>query len=80
MKMEIDKVNTFIYILKVIGINYLLEEYQILSMDPGTMKYKLAMEYSAKTGSIVHHNNITYPGRCDHFTYKQLVEKQGSKI
>ena len=71
--------------LKVIGIIYqhypqYLEEYQILSMDPGTMKYKLAMEYSAKTGSIVHHNKITYPGSCDHFTYKQLVEKQGSMI
>lgn len=43
------------------------------------MKYKLAIEYSAKSGAIVHHNRINYPGSCDHFTYKQLVEKQGSK-
>lgn len=48
-------------------------------MDPETMKYKLAIEYSAKSGAIVHHNRINYPGSCDHFTYKQLVEKQGSK-
>ena len=56
-----------------------LEEYQILSMDPDTMEYKLAIEYSAKSGAIVHHKRIHYPGSCDHFTYKQLVEKQGSK-
>ena len=43
------------------------------------MEYKLAIEYSAKSGAIVHHKRIHYPGSCDHFTYKQLVEKQGSK-
>ena len=49
-------------------------------MDSGTMKYRLAMEYSAKSGQMKHHNRITYPGSCDHFIYKQLIEKQGSMI
>ena len=49
-------------------------------MDPGTLKYKLAKEYSAKSGEMKNHNRITYPGSCDNFIYKKLIEKQGSMI
>ena len=58
----------------------ILEEYFIISMDPVTRQYQPVIQYSAKTGNFTKiGQGIRYPGSCDSFLYRQMLEKLGSK-
>ena len=58
----------------------ILEEYFIINMDPVTRQYRPVIEYSAKTGNFTTiGQGIRYPGSCDSFLYRQMLEKLGSK-
>ena len=58
----------------------ILEEYFIINMDPVTRQYQPVIQYSAKTGNFTKiGQGIRYPGSCDSFLYRQMLEKLGSK-